>query len=214
MSLSKTVFLPLAFLLLAIGAVLVWNDGRIGDADQRTCAVYQAFFEQLSDKKAVFVNSTSKAYAYFPSEYVSQPPRLFERSTAEQQIVSFGPDMPSYTVPVREFFEHDTAPFFDPVVNAKPQNITECFQGQGQAPGIFDGPFNLLYTREKALGRTNEGFVTLWSLSPVGFSDDSQFAIMYFENYCGGLCGWGGFMLMENRNSNWIIAGDKWIWVS
>ena len=214
MSRSKIILLPLVFLLFCVVLAATFWDQRISNADAQSCAVYKSFYNQLPEKNATFFEGVSRSYAHFPSDRVPEPPKKFERDTGEYEEVNIAFDMEIFKRPIRETFEQDTTDFFGAVTEGKERRIRNCFDELDDAPGFYSGPFNVLHTREKMLGQDNQGFVSLWTFSPVGFSADGQFAVMYAGQYCGGLCGWGGFILLENESGVWVVVGDKWLWVS
>jgi hypothetical protein len=43
--------------------------------------------------------------------------------------------------------------------------------------------------------------------------DDSQ-ALVNMGNSCGGLCGQGAYVIMENHNGRWVIVKEIITWVS
>lgn len=215
MTISKTKFLPLAILLCAGVYVAVLWDRHFFNADVKTCAVYQGLFAELPEKEAIFFEGVSQPYEYFPSEYLPEAPKEFSRDTEEfQEVEALAAGIEPFTVAVREYFEHDTADYFSAVATGKKERIKDCFKALDNAPGIYSGPYNLLHAREKMLGRDDQGFVTHWRVSPVGFSEDGRFAVIYADSYCGGLCGWGGIILFEIIDGKWSVIGDKTMWVS
>ncbi len=210
---SKTVFLPLIFLLSGIFAVVLWDRRNI-EADAQSCAVYRSFYSQLPEKEAIFFEGVSRRYAYFPGDRAPEPPKKFERDTGEFEEIEMAPNMEPFKSAVRETIKRDTTEYFSTVAEGEERLISNCFDKLDDAPGVYTGPFNLLHVREIALGQDNQGFVSLWTVSPVGFSEDGQLAVMYAGQNCGGLCGWGGFILLENKNGDWVVVGDKWLWAS
>jgi len=52
------------------------------------------------------------------------------------------------------------------------------------------------------------------SLSRVGFSPDGKQAVFFANNYCGGKCGTGAYVVMERTESSWRVAKEILIWVS
>jgi hypothetical protein len=52
------------------------------------------------------------------------------------------------------------------------------------------------------------------ALSRVGFSSDGRQALFYVSNRCGGLCGGGGYVVMENIGGHWVIQKEIEKWVS
>ncbi len=214
MSRSKTIYLPLVFLLFCGMIAATFWDQRIIDADPKTCAIYKSFYSQLPEKNAAFFEGFSRSYAHFPSDRVPKPPQKFERDTGEFEEIEIAPGVEPFDRPVRETIEQDTTNYFGVVAEGEKRRISNCFDALDNSPGFYSGPYNLLYARETVLGRDSHEFVSLWTVSPVGFSKDGKSAVMYAGQYCGGLCGLGGFILLENKNGAWIVVGDSWLWVS
>ncbi len=50
--------------------------------------------------------------------------------------------------------------------------------------------------------------------SHVGLNLSKTQAIVYVDHYCGGLCGGGGYSLMEKVNGVWHVADEHVTWVS
>ena len=53
----------------------------------------------------------------------------------------------------------------------------------------------------------------LW-LSRVGFSHDRKQALFYVDNWCGGKCGTGSYVVMEKHGATWKITKEVFIWMS
>ena len=52
-------------------------------------------------------------------------------------------------------------------------------------------------------------------MSAVGFNKDKTQAIVYIATRCGGLCGRGGFYVLEKINGKWkYVRGCCWVTVS
>lgn len=51
------------------------------------------------------------------------------------------------------------------------------------------------------------------AFSPAAFSTDRQFAVIYIEDVCNALCGWGGFYLLEHVDDEWTVIGSAGEWV-
>ena len=41
-----------------------------------------------------------------------------------------------------------------------------------------------------------------------------NFATIYYEHHCGGLCGSGNIVVLEKKNENWVILSEINFWVS
>lgn len=107
-----------------------------------------------------------------------------------------------------EEFSMDTSPYFGQL-GAKPSfNIADCFAAGG--PQFHDGLFDALEARQT----NRDGFIALWSLSPVAVAPDNRYAMMYAEHNCGALCGSGEFYLFEWRGEEWTVIGVANDWIS
>ena len=54
-------------------------------------------------------------------------------------------------------------------------------------------------------------------LSAVGFNDDKTVAVVYMGHHCGGLCGGGGFHILEKKDGQWVDLdwkGSSCAWAS
>lgn len=52
------------------------------------------------------------------------------------------------------------------------------------------------------------------SLSRVGFSRDGQLALIYVEVYCGALCGYGSYHVLQREEGRWRTIVEHVNWVS
>jgi hypothetical protein len=52
------------------------------------------------------------------------------------------------------------------------------------------------------------------SFSRVGYDKTGQYALVYFVNWCGAICGTGSYVLVENRKNRWVVKESAGIWVS
>ncbi len=55
------------------------------------------------------------------------------------------------------------------------------------------------------------------ALSPVGFNPDKDVAIVEVDHRCGGLCGGGGFSVLQKQNGEWKNMkwkGSSCVWAS
>lgn len=60
-----------------------------------------------------------------------------------------------------------------------------------------------------------ERYETRTSLTQVFFTADGRLAVVYYEHYCGNLCGEGSMVWLTRADSGvWQIAGDHTFWVS
>ncbi|MEN0653502.1 MULTISPECIES: hypothetical protein [Hyphobacterium] len=51
------------------------------------------------------------------------------------------------------------------------------------------------------------------AFSPAAFSTNGQFAVIYIEDVCNAVCGWGGFYLLERIDDEWVVIGSAGEWV-
>lgn len=52
------------------------------------------------------------------------------------------------------------------------------------------------------------------SFSRVGYDKTSRFALVYFVNWCGQLCGTGSYLLVEKGPVGWVVKEAAGIWIS
>lgn len=52
------------------------------------------------------------------------------------------------------------------------------------------------------------------NLSRIGFSRDSNLALVYMGKTCGSLCGEGTFYLLARRNGSWVVENQAPWWAS
>lgn len=48
----------------------------------------------------------------------------------------------------------------------------------------------------------------------VGFNNKRDIAFVYVEQFCGGVCGYGGYFILEYQNDNWKIIKEIETWVN
>jgi len=93
------------------------------------------------------------------------------------------------------------------------KNLGKCYV-QKDRPDISNLGLNALALRDAVKLGANEAWPNIWQLSEVIKSDDGRHAVIFSSSYCGGLCGWGGFYLLEISNENWTVVGYHTEWVS
>jgi hypothetical protein len=57
----------------------------------------------------------------------------------------------------------------------------------------------------------------IFALSAVGFNADKTVAIVYMGHHCGGLCGGGGYHILQKRSGKWEPLkwkGSSCSWIS
>jgi hypothetical protein len=52
------------------------------------------------------------------------------------------------------------------------------------------------------------------SFSRVGYDKADRFALVYFVNWCGPLCGTGTYVLVENSETGWVVKETAGMWIS
>jgi len=90
-----------------------------------------------------------------------------------------------------------------------------------------DTPYELMAAadlRSKMQTAGWEGFYQLYpnsggwiELSAVGFNTDKTVAVVYMGHHCGGLCGGGGFHVLEKKDGKWVPLewrGSSCAWAS
>jgi hypothetical protein len=58
------------------------------------------------------------------------------------------------------------------------------------------------------------GSVGLLSFSRPGYDATRTHALLYYGHGCGGLCGDGGYVLLERRDGKWMILRRVVTWMS
>lgn len=205
--------------VLAMGA-LAWQfwSNRPQEAElasNASCAIYRSFYNQVTNRKSMFVRTTSRPYVPAPTSL--QPLLMqFERDTGKFQSIPISSNKKPFKKPIRTTFVKDTSGYFEPLLSSKPISIERCFDKAPQRPQFYNGSFEWLSAREAILDLLQGGrrSVAILSVSPAGFSDDGHHALIYAEYYCTGFCGSGAFYLFEMRVGSWTVVGDNWVWVS
>lgn len=59
-----------------------------------------------------------------------------------------------------------------------------------------------------------EGGESYWTMSVPIFSKDLKKVYIVVNNYCYGLCGSGGYFLLEKTNNKWTIVDYQMLWIS
>jgi len=56
------------------------------------------------------------------------------------------------------------------------------------------------------------GGLYIFAFTPVVYSPDRRQAFLYYEVWCGGLCGWGAEALLRRASDGWVIEkqADHW----
>ena len=93
------------------------------------------------------------------------------------------------------------------------KSLGKCYKRK-ERPKISGLTLNALSLREAAKHNGKGPWPNIWQFSEVIKSDDGNYAIIFTNSYCGGLCAWGGFYLLEKSNENWKVVGSHTEWVS
>jgi hypothetical protein len=191
-------------LLMAASLIACTAPGRqLPTANAAACSVYEAFYEQLSEKEGVF----------FRSATLPLPPiagGLFDRRAEWARQFHLEGRRDSVVQRFREDLSIDVLPYFDGL-ESPPASIVSCFSNG--RPAIHDGTLNQARWREVLSTFAHQSHATLVTVSPVAISPDGQYAIIYASFECGGLCGRGAFYAFERRNT-WTRIGTLGVWVS
>jgi len=73
----------------------------------------------------------------------------------------------------------------------------------------FDGEMNWESFREKYPKAGN-----IYTLSNVGFSEDSNQALVFVTNWCGYTCGEGNYYILKKLNGEWEVVDSLMTWIS
>jgi hypothetical protein len=73
----------------------------------------------------------------------------------------------------------------------------------------FDGEMDWEAFRQKYPNTAN-----IYTLSRVGFSQDSSEALVFVTNWCRSLCGEGNYYVMKKENCEWKIVNKMMTWIS
>jgi hypothetical protein len=107
-------------------------------------------------------------------------------------------------------------------------------QNESALTGKFDISFKYLFIADKELetifgasgdyDRTMTGWKEFYtkypasggynSFSKIGFDKKRQQALVYFVNWCGGLCGTGNYVLLHKDKNGWTVTKTGMMWIS
>ncbi|MGD2132989.1 MAG: tetratricopeptide repeat protein, partial [Maricaulaceae bacterium] len=182
-------------------------------ADERSCAVYRALSRNLDVEEIKFFRPSTR-YDEWRDDFDTGDPWSFSRETGETELLSIGDEQ--FEVPVLDHFEFDAQPLFSSIFSGPELSIDHCFgDGAGASRFTFQS-LDRLYAEAAAIANGDDVFVTIYSASRVGYSEDGTYALVYEQSYCGGLCGAGGFVLLERdpETALWSVIGFRNVWVS
>lgn len=110
------------------------------------------------------------------------------------------------------------------------QDTIAAYKAQNREPRQLEDAFKLsirhVLVEEKELeqfrkGRGWEEFYKKYpesggfiSFSQAGFNPDRTQALVYFEHWCGGLCGSGLYLLLEKGEGGWKVTKVHSSWIS
>lgn len=57
-------------------------------------------------------------------------------------------------------------------------------------------------------------YVGIFEISEVGFNQTKDKAVVYYEWFCGSLCGDGNLAILRKENGNWKIEEILNLWIS
>ncbi len=181
------------------------------------CEVYRDFVEIIRGDGKIYVRPITATLSASLIGETADAPKLFYRDSGNTEMVEFVAGEPQ-EMPMMEEIEFDTSGFFDEVYNDAVYAIPDCFKEPDEWLEFWAGSLKLLnHKKTKAKENASEArvFLTIWSLSPVGLSQDGQYAILYAQYYCGPLCAAGDYYLLKrNAERVWEIYGVRPIWVS
>jgi len=171
-------------------------------SDAISCAVYQSYYETIdTDVRQYFRPNTHKLSSPQYKLSRSQTPREFgHKTTGVKRIEKNGEVI---ELPIYEPLEFDSTEMIAKL-NIHPESlIKHCF---------FNARSKPQFTTSKKF--TSINYSTLNRVSPVAFSDDGQYELIYADQYCGGLCGRGGYYLFQKIDGQWKQIGVSMVWVS
>jgi hypothetical protein len=174
-----------------------------------SCAVYRSFYQSLPTEETVHFRSGT-------ASWLTSPIIVLADDRSETNLRKFAPtafDRPDQdSIPGNSAtFAIDTTDFFRPLSSNESEFIRTCFDGSN-GPRFYDGPESWLQIRSLMLSPNKAP--ALWQVSPVGFSRDGRYALLYAEYLCSGWCGAGYFFLFEKQGEHWIAIGKARQWVA
>ena len=192
-------------------AVLIAPHAFAIDADERSCAVYQAFHRAVIPS---WGNLVLRPVTQPLEDYDPDPSSTFERYTGERRSVrqADGQLKSEWIVQTRTF---DSKPLLANLQQGEPQNIEACLSGRNIRFDEYDlvGVALILPKLISRLFGSEIGETTM-TLSPVSFSADGQYALMTSSVVCGLLCGSGDYHLFKKDDDEWIYEGGQLMWIS
>lgn len=213
-----TVFSTLSVIIVLVAAALIGAANKPKKADADSCAIYRAVFETDVLRWGNDSNHFSiKPLSLKDSEvhdYGAAPPKTFSRDTGKtKQVMSdFTGELEDRII--TEEFDFDSSEFFSGIFPSEVRDLRDCYSAIENSPRVEDVDYKIILEYEKEIYKEDAQLFTLWSFTTPVFSDDAQHAIIFIENYCGGSCGQGYYMLLEKSESQWKPMGIYSIWIS
>ena len=170
-------------------------------SETEACAVYRSFFAQLPAPEVQVLRARSAPEILDRHGSVYDAPTRFQRGAGVMEPPELTP---------AEFFEENTAGYFDQLRSKPAIELADCFLAD--TPRFVD-----LDEVDEVMDRLetpNSDVLSVWTLSPVAISPDGQRALMLGGMVCGGLCGGGAFYLFEKSGEDWTLVGHDNLWVS
>lgn len=180
-------FIILCCLAMA-GAYLLFlisrSDVEIVESPEE-CTVYNAFYETIVQVNAGALSKQTLA-SVSGSEYELAAPDVFRKLSEDEEVIKV-----------------DTSRFFRPLTVLGTRDLGPCFEGR-----------NVLWTRDLDSQPSDIEHKRRWELSRVGISGDGKYALLFTRYWCGNLCGYGRYYLLENKDEEWVVLGNHLIWVT
>lgn len=186
-------------------------------AKKDSCDVYEALFSQVIEQSPnypYFLKSRTLTPNRLDPTDESQAPTVFIKDSGEYEIIendALGENVKS-SIFDKKFF--DTKPFFRQILNDEAHSIKKCSFNKNSGIKFYDGELDSLTGRENLKKFSDEIRPIIVSFSNVAISKDGKFGLVYIEKHCGGLCGWGRYVLFEKYDNQWMEFGMHTAWVS
>lgn len=126
--------------------------------------------------------------------------------TNEKRTVPASGSFDSYEVFITEHVDVDLSSKEWTSTREEKQSLSKCYNPKTR-PKMSSLNLNALSIHETIAGQAKI-WPNIWQLSEVVKSSDGQSAIIFAESYCGSLCAWSGFYLLEKSGGDWKIIGS------
>jgi len=205
----------IAFLGLVLGLFILQNSILLPAPSQDDCKIYRALSADIYSLDSGYTDIFRPDIFKADEEGVREAKLFkseFSRATEEMETIPASRYGESFETPVRETFNVNLSTYEWVTPKSKKQKLRKCFRGQSK-PDFSRLPLSALSVRIKAEAG-NEAWPNIWSVSEVHHTKNGKYAILFVNSHCGGLCGWGGVYLFENKDKDWDLIGSNTIWVS